>query len=635
MAYAIGSSSVGSATGTKFINLRVRRVRDAASALFNQSHFTRLEAIEVVDGDTSIMLDSVLVDTTRFPMAFVVGSGKIRVRRAWLYPELGRPKKLYVYASGVRIAALDVSGYSGTFNAIVGISIDGDSEQTNSASPAIAKPARARGARIVRLPESSQQAPVSNQQDVVAFFSGGTSVGTMDVDRQMSLCALQVSANDPPGGAPVDNLPGPVGEFPQARPVIITQADNAGTQRTRARAIVVDGSVDGANWARIVDTVDRRVSKYGVNNSEVYGSRLIEVMGGRIYLGAPSKNRRMFYASALKANGSGLEPHLNFNLSDTSLLPEERPNGGVNPRVGAPPDEIVLMRALSNRRLFMGGSRSCSILDDDPGFGGQVREASKSLGVLGPEAAAFDGSNNLYVMTPEGMAVVASGSGTLEKVSGDRIGDLIDNIDVDTNRISMGYRADEGTIHIAVTPRGGLTASLVVVFDTKLNAFWRDVYPIPYGPTVMLSSGGRSPLSRNLLLCGLDGGIRRYIPGRDLDETTPIDSYVRTAPFEPAEGVDRMMVERMHVLGTTATGSVGWELRVDESCEEVAKQLLSSAARRSGTLFVDRKGAQRGIGLRQRGAAHQVVIRRGTGGGKWEYSRIVVVVSDTNRRRKP
>jgi hypothetical protein len=630
MAYSSSSGSTGDATGTKAISLRVTRVRNAAAALFNQSHFTKIEALEVVGGDTGLVLDQVLVNTTRFANPFVVGSGKLRIHRAWLDAPRGTVKKIYISANGVRIAELDVSGYSGSFNAIIGVTVDGDSAGDS-------KPARSRGARLVKLPEASLQPPSANEQDVVVFYRGGTDVGTIDVDRQLEGCLVQTDGADPPGGAPPDGLPGPIGEFPQARQTIITQADNAGVSRTRNRVLLTDGDSPGPEPLRVVDTIDRRVTRWSVNNAEVYGSRLVEIMGDRVYLLAPKGNLRMWYASALKPNGVGLQPHLNYDLSDLSLLPEERANAGTNPRVGAPPYEIVLARALSNRRLLMGGSGSCSILDDDPGFGGQVREASRSLGVLGPDSGAFDGSNNFYVMTPEGMAVIASGSGTLEQVSGERLSDILDNIDINRNRIAMGYRADEKTIHIAITPRSGLEASTVVIFDTQRNGFWRDTYPLNYGPTVLLSSGGRSELSRNLLLCGFDGGIRRYVPDRDRDEDAIIDSYVRTAPFESPEGTERMMVDRLIAIGTTRTAAVRGELRVDESCEDVAAQLLTSPARRTFDLFTSRKGAQRGVGLRQRGAAHQIVIRRstGSGGGKWEWARIVVIAGEAGRRKSP
>lgn len=636
-AYSSSSGSSGSPAGTTLINVRINRVRDAAAALFGQSSFLRIEAVEVVDGDTSLVLDAVTINTSRSPAPFVVGSGKLRFHRAWLDAPFGAVKKVYVLADGIRIAELDVSGYSGTFNAIAGISVDGDSNQTGSASPAVAKPARARGARFVRLPSASGQPPAANLQDVVVFTRGATWVGTLDVDRQLERGGVQTSPSDPPGGAPVDGLPGPSGEFPQCRQLVITQADNSGTVRTRNRILITDGEAQGADGLRIFDQIDRRATRWNVNNTEVYGARLIEVMGNRVYLLAPRGNRRLWFCSATRVNGSGLQPHLNFNLSDTTLTAEERPNGGPLARAGLPPDEIVMAVALPGRRLFMGGTKSCSILDDDPGFGGQLREANKQLGVLSPDGWAFDGKNNLYVMTPEGMAVVASGSGILEPISGERVEDLLNNVDIDRNRVAMGYRADEQTIHVAITPRDGLSPATVIVYDLARNAFWKDRYQIAYGPTVMLASTGRSSISRNLLLCGFDGGIRRYIPGRSTDESSPIDSYVRLAPFESREGYGKLMVHQLQISGTGKTGSMKWSLYTGDSPEAAGDTPLTSTPRAEGVVFGRSPLAQRGIGVKQRGAAHQFVFARdpSSGTGKWEFSRVVVDVEDAGRRLTP
>lgn len=634
MTYAAGSGSSASSAGTKFIRIQIRRTRDGVAQSFNQSKFLEIRAVEVSAGSTAAVLDSVLVNTARFPSAFSTTNAEWRGHLAYWDQPIGAVKKIYITRNGVRVAELNVAGFTGSWNKLCGASVDGDSDEAASVNPAISKPARARGFRVVKVAKNASQPASSEYQDVVLFTRGAVDVGTLGPDLTLRRCLLQTNAADPPGGAPPNAIPGLLGSNVQAVGKVITQADNAGVSKTRMRILAVDGENADASSLIIVDPVDGRVCKWNVNNPEVYGCRLIALMGDRIYLIAPKINRSMYFASAIGKSGA-TEPHLNFNPSDAGLPAPQRAFVGTDPNVGRPADSIVGAVALSNRRLLFGCTRSFYMLNDDPGFGGQCVEVSRSTGMMGPRAYAFDDKNNLYVMTPGGLFVVPSGSSALEQVSGDRLPDILDNIDVNANQVEMGYKASEKLLYIAITPRNGLSPSVVIPFDLQRNAFWKDAYPVSHGPRLFLSTFGRTAEDRNILFCGNSGFVYRPIAGSSSDDGEAFDSYVRMRPIEAPMGMSEVMAKELRLTAAVNSGPATAEWRTGQSPADVSAQDLSSTPATSFTVFAKAGGEQRGVGLRRRAPCHQLVIRKaaGTATSRWAFERAVVTLEEAGGRK--
>ena len=60
--------------------------------------------------------------------------------------------------------------------------------------------------------------------------------------------------------------------------------------------------------------------------------------------------------------------------------------------------------------MLFGCARSIYVLDNHPGFGGQIRKISDSTGVLGARAWCFDETGNLYFLGTGGLYVIPRGS---------------------------------------------------------------------------------------------------------------------------------------------------------------------------------------------------------------------------------
>lgn len=613
---------MGSSATVAGLLVQFDRDRSARSALFNTSSATTIRLVWF-DAGVMTILDTKSVNTTAYGGMFSSQS-KIRIHLRHFDPTPA--DRVDVYYNGMVIASLDASGFGGVWTRRVGLTFNGR-------NTVAALPCRSSGGRFIRPVTSTTVASVPNTglPDVVVFADSEVRIGTLGREALMSKATLQTAGSP---GPPAGGVAGLLGGSVSAVAKIITQNDAALTLQTRTRILAVDGAAVGADNQVIIDPVDKMVANWDLtSNTQVYGCRLICLFGDRVVLAGLDANPSLIFASASVKNPGGVEPHLNFNASDTTLPASQRPWVSTDPNIGSPADGVVALIPLSQRRLLVGCTKSFYYFTDDPGYGGQCISLSSATGIMGAHAYCFDDAGNLYFLGPGGLMTMPAGGLAFQNVSGSKLPELLERIDVDAVTVSMAWDAGKSMVRIFLTPRDPAIVGTHVALDTRRNALWPAQYPVGFGPAQALEISGRAYEDRRYLLLCQDGFVRRPRENAFDDDGTIIPARITYPPAQMGEGERGVLADTLAVTLSPTSGAVEYQLRVADSAAQVQARSLSDTPDVSGTLASGSGGRQRAVGIRLAGGAIEPTIRSDGRTGSWSLEMIVLTAVAKGRRR--
>lgn len=416
-----------------------------------------------------------------------------------------------------------------------------------------------------------------------------------------------------------------------------TQATGSGLNGTTVNGFTFNGkvyAVDG-QAAVVVDlsagTVDPWDGDANLNpDNEMFA--LAALFRGRAVLARTPTNPSLWWMSQ----------QFNPNNFDTGATPEATAavagtltSGNT---VGGPSEPIVALIVSQDDRLFFAGQNSISVLDGDPGYNGVITPLSEGVGILGPRAWVFDDQDRLWFVGSSGLYVIPRGGSEPGNVSGRRLASLLDMVDIDTTFVQVAYDAFKKHLHIFLTPTSGLVQGEHVVYDTVLDAFWKDQFPLAAGPWSVASIVGNSDEDRRVLMGGNDGIVRRFDDatffdiGENGSTNDQIDSYVKFGPIEGDSGWSKSMITEFQMQGASDNGTLSVEFYQANTPEELEDTTFGDGTQFS--IFGDSNAYQGPRRMRLRGGAHQVSVRQLSNVTRWSMERLRIILRPGLGRRR-
>jgi hypothetical protein len=446
--------------------------------------------------------------------------------------------------------------------------------------------------------------------------SGDQSVSTTDQDLVLLTAGGSVESGSIGGG--------------------LTPATGSGLSGEQPNGFSFNGKVYAvdAEGARIIDpnlnTVDTWSGDGNLNpNTSMFGFAVL--YRGRAVLARSATSPALWYMSR----------QFDPNNFDTSATPEATAAVAgtltASNVVGAPQEPIVALIPWQDDYLIFGGANSMSMLEGDPGYQGAIFPLTQGVGILGGRAWAFDDKDNLYFLGSSGLYRLPRGGREPINISGRRLATRLDQVDADSTFIQLAYDAYKKTLHIFLTPINGTDQGVHVVYDTFLDAFWEDVYPLAAGPWAVAPIRGNKDEDRRVLLGGNDGWVRRFLDSATGDladggaSSDAINARIKFGPIETEAGWERSMITEFHATSSADSGVAELEFFTADTPEELEDTVFGG-----GTTFnVFGNGAYTSPRrLRIRGGAHQIALRQNSSINTFSMERIRIMIAPTGARRR-
>lgn len=320
---------------------------------------------------------------------------------------------------------------------------------------------------------------------------------------------------------------------------------------------------------------------------------------------------------AMSAVGSGID----FNFASTALSGAYQ--GNATGAAGVPGDRITALIPFGDEYLIFGGASSMWKLRGDPRYGGRVDALTLRVGVLSRVGWCFDAEGTLWFVGSDfGLWRLPRGSMDPTEVLGGRGETWLARAlrGSTTKTVQLVYDVDNAMVLVLVVPIDGDTvgasAEVHVAYSPALDGVYPFSFPVGVPPFCAASTddgkvffGGAESAGS-----GASRPIGIWTPGTQKvqDWNTNSDAeenytcLCRFAVIEP-DG-DDWLAMKLEAVGSHNTGSCSFYWLTARSADEVQRKTYSADYEQTGTLFGSGSGYQVPIVLRQRGAAHQLVI---------------------------
>lgn len=337
---------------------------------------------------------------------------------------------------------------------------------------------------------------------------------------------------------------------------------NAGTERTEI-TLTEDPGLD------TTEGTIARVTGRGTILARWRNRCVMAGLGGEWFMSAAGDFRNWDYSPATPSATMAVAG----NLGDTG------------PEAGNLGDDITGLVPMNDDLLLIAGTGSLGVMRGDPADGGILDTIHHEVGMVGPDAWAFDSDGNLYIFATDGLHKITPAGHYGGKVSAGIFDKTFAAIDYTENRAILQWDKNRSYVYIFIVKDTAAEENeRSYIFDTRTGAFWPIQLPDENGPTATTYFEAPAANDRGVLLGGRDGYVRGLRDGRpndrDTAEDVAIDSMLQFGPVNIGDGQNIIATETYLTLGL---GSGPVELRIysGSTPEEAAK---STTIRISTTL---------------------------------------------------
>jgi len=280
-----------------------------------------------------------------------------------------------------------------------------------------------------------------------------------------------------------------------------------------------------------VITVDNTIPDATVDGNilvALKGCRIITLYRGRIVMAGLESDPHNWFMSA---SGDPLDWDY-FPATDSQTMAV----AGNIADTGKLGDVITALAPYSDDLLIIGCDHTLWVMRGDPAAGGVIDNVSYQTGIAGQEAFTWDTDGNFYFFGAGTLWRMAAGVvSTPEPLSRNKLDNTFGAINYGTHEIRLLWDNAHKGIHLYFTPVNQPAASPSHYFwDLRTNSFWRDEYPVAYGPTAVHVFDADDPGDRAALIGGFDSYIRFLDDDSSDDDGTVIASYVYFTPIMAA-----------------------------------------------------------------------------------------------------
>jgi len=268
-----------------------------------------------------------------------------------------------------------------------------------------------------------------------------------------------------------------------------------------------------------------------------------------------------------------------WDYSPASSSPTQAVAGN-NSDTGELGDVVTALAPFQDDVMVIGGANTLWIMRGDPAAGGQIDNISRRVGIVGPEAWAYDVQGNFYFVSLNGLYRMAVGSGELTCVSRNRLDSVFRDLNTAIYRVFLHYDIRWQGLHIFIVPDNEPTAAVVSYWwDERTDSFWPDKYPTVVGPIAALAYDADDPADTAIIIGGFDGYLRAFDDDALDDDGTAIESYVDIGPIHPGSVVASSRISDINVLTAKASGDVLLDVFAGHSVEDVREQTTARVRR--------------------------------------------------------
>lgn len=304
-----------------------------------------------------------------------------------------------------------------------------------------------------------------------------------------------------------------------------------------------------------------------------------------------------------------------------------RPVSGTVADAGVPGDVITAAIASGDDYLAVFCPTSCWRIAGDPADTGYIQAVHRTLGCIGARAVCNGESGEVYFMSREGLCRLDR-YGNVERMSKERIPEVMRNIDTMLYSVSLVYDPGELRVHVYITDSTTNRSTRHWVYDVRTGSYWPVILPWDMQPVSAHWYNSMLTKDSGLLLGCRDGYVRRYDKFCDTDDGDNLTSFVVIGPVAAGGPDNDGMIDGMIADVALGSRALSWEVHVGANPEMAA----IDAPVESGTWT---EGSNHRVSVRRRGNAFTLRLGRESTQQGWGLEGIAVTRKRLGRRRLP
>lgn len=318
------------------------------------------------------------------------------------------------------------------------------------------------------------------------------------------------------------------------------------------------------------------------------------------------------------------------NLSPAGAVSGNDADAG---RIG---DIITALIPFADTYMIIGCPSSIYIMRGDPKAGGTIDLLSNQVGITGPLAWTQSPDGTVYFMSRKGLYKIPRGASECIALSTGKVEKYFSVIDIATFQFQLGWNGDDDTVLIAPVPTVQTSPQQAIVWDSRTEGFWPDVYPYGMGPACMAPAIGKGGAlvgsnRRVLLVGGWDGVVRIPDANNFGDDGTAITTLVRFAPVQLGDGdtLGKVSAARFNWGEPFNNFSVTYDYFVANHPQDAALAVVSSHTK----VLAGQGGYQKLDRQRVRGGALCLQLSNSVFGTTWSLESAILEVTEAGRMR--
>lgn len=301
---------------------------------------------------------------------------------------------------------------------------------------------------------------------------------------------------------------------------------------------------------------------------------------------------------------------------------------GVSSGPGEPADPIIAMAPAGYDYLVFFSESAVWVMRGDPGYGGQLYQASSVAGCVSRDAWCYGDSTELYFLGKDGLYMMEPNAGAIRGLSQSKLPRKLRGIDRDNFDVSLAYDPEDNGVVAFIVPKDGSSGEHFY-FDIETQSFWPFVLSNPNTQPIYSTTFGGDPTSpRKACIASIDGYVREWSGKTDDGATIQSNVIMGPYPVTGREGIDGILTELMTVTDKDSV-DVTVEVYAAESSEEAVA--LAEEGTSPSFTFVSKAGRSKAKRPRIRGGSFCIKI---TASGVWAYEEIFAMIAAGGRNRR-
>jgi hypothetical protein len=271
-----------------------------------------------------------------------------------------------------------------------------------------------------------------------------------------------------------------------------------------------------SNWEHASHGPEDVVKK--VISGTTYTATLIALFGSRLVLAGVRQLENVWFMSSIE------DPE----KWSTSTGTADDAIAGNDGQWGAPGDNIVALIPFGQGSIIFAGSKSMSMLTQDPVFGSaSIQQMSRTVGIVGPRAWCNGPEKTVYVLAQDGLYRLNPNDFNIDRgqlVSLSRLDSFFDQVKWEDIDASLVYDVERRGLWIYLTRTDQPTSSTHLFYSDQVDGFfpfkmYDPTFVGAYSNCQMLTTDGRNQVA----LMGSSDGMLGYF---DQKVVAGIDGYV-------------------------------------------------------------------------------------------------------------